>query len=151
VCTILESQLDSIDSTDTTVRSQHTILLERLNLFFTLLFSVELVVNAYSHWLLSFVCNPWSILDTFVVVTSLVSTVISAQSTSVVRVLRALRVIRIFGRVQSLRKIITALTMSLLPVLNVFLILFLLISIGEPPHPTPPPHHCGACSSNHCA
>ena len=37
---------------------------------------------------------------------------------------------RLFGRVKSLRKIVSALTMSLLPVLNVFLILFLLISIG---------------------
>ena len=39
----------------------------------------------------------------------------------------------LFGRVKSLRKIITALTTSLYPVLNVFLILFLLLSIGEPP------------------
>jgi hypothetical protein len=144
VCTILESQLDSLDSVsdDPTARSQHTVLLEHFNLFFTLLFTVELAVNAYSHWLLAFVGNPWSLLDTFVVITSLVSTVVSAQSTSVVRVLRALRVIRIFGRVKSLRKIITALTMSLLPVLNVFLILFLLISIGartHAPRPLPPP------------
>ena len=136
VCTILESQLDSQDMDDPAARSAHTILLERLNLFFTLVFTVELAVNAYSHWFLAFAFNPWSILDTFVVITSLVSTVVSAQSTSAVRVLRALRVIRIFGRVKSLRKIITALTMSLLPVLNVFLILFLLISIGAP---LPPP------------
>ena len=111
-------------------------MLERLNLVFTFLFAAELAVNAFAHWLRPFATNPWSLLDAFIVGTSLVSTVVSNQPTSIVRVLRALRVIRIFGRVKSLRKIITALTLSLLPVLNVFLILFLLISIGA--HPPPP-------------
>lgn len=41
------------------------------------------------------------------------------------------QVIRLFGRVRSLKKIVTAMTMAMLPVLNVFLILFLLISMGK--------------------
>ena len=40
------------------------------------------------------------------------------------------QVVRLFGRVQSFRKIVTAMTMALLPVVNVFLILFLLLSMG---------------------
>ena len=138
VCTILESQyIDSPGGGGE--HAQITALLERLNLFFTFLFAAELALNAFSNWLRPFATNGWSLLDSFVVVTSLVSTVVSNQPTSIVRVLRALRVIRIFGRVKSLRKIMTALTMALLPVLNVFLILFLLIAIGPPPSPPLPP------------
>jgi hypothetical protein len=130
VCTILESQyIDSVQ--DDGAHAQLSQQLERLNLVFTFLFTAELAVNAFSNWLRPFVTNPWSLLDAFIVGTSLVSAVVDNQPTSIVRVLRALRVIRIFGRVKSLRKIITALTLSMLPVLNVFLILFLLISIGN--------------------
>ena len=40
------------------------------------------------------------------------------------------QVVRLFGRVRSLKKIVTAMSMAMLPVCNVFLILFLLISLG---------------------
>ena len=102
-----------------------------LNLFFTLLFTVELAVNAFSHWFQPFVQNPWSLLDTFIVAMSVMSLIVTNQPTGIVRILRALRVIRLFGRVKSLKKIISALTMALLPVMNVFLILFLLMGICE--------------------
>ena len=43
------------------------------------------------------------------------------------------QVVRLFGRVRSLKKIVTAMSMAMLPVCNVFLILFLLISLGGVP------------------
>ena len=61
---------------------------------------------------------------------SLLSIAVTNEPTGFVRVLRALRVIRLFGRFHSLRKIISAITLAIVPVLNVFVILFLLISIG---------------------
>ena len=131
MCTLFESQYIDSSAHQDGSKVALAILMERLNLFFTFLFTVELVINAYSHWFGAFVTNMWSILDTVVIVTSLASIMVASQPTSIVRILRALRVIRIFGRVKSLKKIVSALTMSLLPVLNVFLILFLLISIGD--------------------
>ena len=69
-------------------------------------------------------------LDSFIVIMSLLSIVVTDEPTGFVRVLRALRVIRLFGRFQSLRKIISALSLAIVPVVNVFVILILLISIG---------------------
>ena len=76
-------------------------------------------------------CVLWrrSWLDCFIVGMSLLS--VTNEPTGFVRVLRSLRVIRLFGRFHALRKIITAITLAIIPVLNVFLILFLLISIGK--------------------
>ena len=106
-----------------------------MNLAFTVIFTAELAVNLFCNWLRPFLTNVWSLSDTIVVVSSLLSTVLSSSSSQMVRILRALRVIRIFGRVKSLKKIVAALSAAVLPVLNVFLILFLLISIGENPLP----------------
>ena len=48
---------------------------------------------------------------------------------SVLRLLRVFRVIRLFGRLKSLKKIINALAKSIIPVLNSFVILFLITCI----------------------
>ena len=66
----------------------------------------------------------------FVVGMSLVSLVLTDEPTGIVRVMRALRVLRIFGRLKSLRKILSALALALVPVCQVFLILFILLCIG---------------------
>ncbi len=126
-------------------RSALAVVMERLNLAFTVLFALELAANAFCYWFRPFVTNPWSILDTVVVVISVAAAAATSKPTGIVRALRALRVIRLFGRIQSFKKIITALTMAMLPVFNVLLILFLLISLGGSPSfaltpcPTPPP------------
>ena len=72
-------------------------------------------------------------MDAFIVAMSLVPLLLPSQNTGVVRILRALRILRLFRRVPSLRKIVAAITSALLPVANVFCILFLLISICETP------------------
>ena len=130
-CTITEAQfinnLVNADGSPTAL----AVILDNLNLFFTLLFTVELAVNMFSHWFQPFIQNAWSLLDTFIVAMSVMSLIVTNQPTGIVRILRALRVIRLFGRVKSLRKIISALSLALMPVLNVFLILFLLMGICE--------------------
>ncbi len=45
------------------------------------------------------------------------------------QVLRAFRVLRLFGRLESLRNIVTAITASIIPVLNAFVIIYLVASI----------------------
>uniref|UniRef100_A0A7S0MVB5 EF-hand domain-containing protein n=2 Tax=Cryptomonas curvata TaxID=233186 RepID=A0A7S0MVB5_9CRYP len=118
------------DPAEDGARPALAVAMERLNMAFTVLFAVELAVNALSYWFRPFVTNPWSILDTIVVVMSVAAAAATSKPTGIVRALRALRVIRLFGRIRSFRKIITALTMAMLPVFNVLLILFLLISLG---------------------
>ena len=142
VCTIIESQFMNGPNNNEQSTTELAVLMERLNLFFTLIFTVELCLNAFCYWFRPFIRNAWNILDTFIITMSLISTVITNEPTGIVRILRALRVIRLFGRVKSLKKIISALTMAMLPVLNVFLILFLLISIGVVPSHRPPPTWC---------
>ncbi len=106
-------------------------ILDNLNLLFTAVFTVELAINAFAHWFWPFLTDVWSQVDVFVVAMSIVPLPVPEQNTGVVRILRAFRILRLFRRVPSLRKIITALTMALLPVLNVFCILFLLMGICE--------------------
>jgi hypothetical protein len=103
--------------------------IEVLNLLFTAIFTVELAINALAHWFWPFVTDVWSQIDSFVVIMSIIPLFVPNQNTGIVRILRAFRILRLFRRVPSLRKIITALTMALLPVLNVFCILFLLLGI----------------------
>ena len=128
-CTIFESEFISLlthaDGSPTKTKD----LLENLNLSFTAIFTIELMINILAHWFWPFVTDVWSQVDVFVVVMSIVPLLVPAQNTGIVRILRAFRILRLFRRVPSLRKIITALTMALLPVLNVFCILFLLMGI----------------------
>jgi hypothetical protein len=106
-------------------------LLDYLNHFFTVIFTLELAINALAHWFRPFITDMWSQLDAFVVAMSILPLLVPEQNTGIVRILRAFRIVRLFRRVPSLRKIITALTMALLPVINVFCILFLLMGICE--------------------
>ncbi len=45
------------------------------------------------------------------------------------QVLRAFRVLRLFGRLKSLRNIVAAISASIIPVLNAFVIIYLVASI----------------------
>jgi hypothetical protein len=127
-----------------------------LNLFFTTIFTIELAINALAHWFWPFATDVWSQVDVFVVVMSIVPLLVPAQNTGIVRILRAFRILRLFRRVPSLRKIITALTMALLPVLNVFCILFLLMGICKRNVGTKlihfdKPHECSPYFPNDCS
>ena len=105
------------------------LLMNTWDLIFTIIFSVELAINLFCHILVPFITNPWNWLDVIIVSVSIVG-VVTVQPTGIVRILRALRVIRLFGRVASLRRIVSALTYAILPVCNIFLIYFLLLGIG---------------------
>ena len=77
-----------------------------------------------------FFSNGWSMFDLVVVFVSLLAVGVSAiPGISVLRLMRVFRVIRLFGRLKSLKKIINALAKSIVPVLNAFVILFLVTCI----------------------
>jgi hypothetical protein len=104
-------------------------MMDHLNLFFTVYFAVELVINAYAHWLRSFVANGWNHLDVFIVFISLFDAGMPSVPTWLVQLMRAFRVIRLFGRVRTLKKMTSAVTASIIPMMNAFVILLIVISI----------------------
>jgi hypothetical protein len=76
-----------------------------------------------------------SLFDLFVVTMSLIALGPINLPISILRLMRAFRIVRIFGRVKALRNIIAALTASMLPVLNAFVILLVIASICALPAP----------------
>ena len=105
--------------------------LAKLDLIFTMIFTLELLVNMYAHLLYDFVTDGWSLFDFVVVMASIVSALSSSggSAISVFRLMRAFRVLRIFGRLRSIRSIINALTASMIPVLNAFFIMAVVICL----------------------
>jgi hypothetical protein len=112
--------------------------LETLNLVTTFLFTVELIVNALSHSIREFTSNIWSIFDTVVVLMSLIAL---GPLNFPISMLRALRVVRLFGRLESSKKILAALSVSLIPMCNAFFIMLVVAMMCE----------CRATSSAHMA
>jgi hypothetical protein len=88
-------------------------------------------MNMFSHWFLPFASDGWNQLDVVVVSLSLMALGPVTMPANVMRVVRALRVVRLFGRMQSLRNILGALSKSILPVSNALLVLFIVASICE--------------------
>ena len=104
--------------------------LSDIDLFFTSAFTIELVINMYGHLFWDFFTDGWSIFDLCIVSISLLSLFSPAlASISVFRLMRAFRVVRIFGRLKSLRSIINALTASIVPVINAFVIVAIVMML----------------------
>ena len=92
----------------------------------------HLILSALARFR-SFVGDGWNIFDICVVSLSLVALGPIPMPINVVRSVRAFRVLRFFGRVGALRDIISALTAAVLPVLNAFLVLFIVAAICKSP------------------
>ena len=105
--------------------------LDTINLGFTAVFTVELCINLFSHWLWDFLSNSWSVFDLVVVGMSLIvlgplaESVLDTIPITIVRSLRALRVSRLFGRLQASKKILAALSASIVPMCNAFFIMLI--------------------------
>jgi voltage-gated sodium channel len=109
-----------------------TELMELLNTVFTVLFACELLLNFLSQPMRKFFSNAWSIFDTIVVLMSLV---VLGPLDFPISILRALRVVRLFGRLESSKKILAALSVSLVPMCNAFFIMLIVAMICEFPLP----------------
>ena len=104
-----------------------------VNFGFTVVFACELGMNALGHWFRPFVRSYWNLIDVIVVLLSLASLSQSYLNVNVVRMLRAVRVVRLFGKVEALKRVVAALSASVVPMANAFVILFIMISICTPP------------------
>ena len=103
-----------------------------LDKFFTWVFTLELLLNLYAHWKDEFVKDGWNNFDLFVVATGHIALLLPGDvriPILIFRLLRVFRVLRIFGRLKSIRHIINALIASLIPVLNVFFILAIVLAM----------------------
>ncbi len=104
---------------------------DSLNLFFTITFTVELLLNLYAQWFQPFFRDGWNMLDLVIVAISLIGLAPVDLPVSLVLSLRAIRVVRLFGKVKSLRKMLTALSMSIPPLMNAYTIIFVIAGICE--------------------
>ncbi len=102
-----------------------------INLIFTGIFAIELCINMFANWMYKFVRNGWNWFDLLIVLMSLLDFGPFNNPLWLVRLMRAFRVVRLFGRVKELTKMISAITASLFPMLNAFVILFVVLSICE--------------------
>jgi hypothetical protein len=114
--------------------------LEALESAFTIIFAVELAINAFAHWFKPFISDGWNIFDLIVVTFSLVALGPVKVPVNVTRSLRAFSVTRLFGRLKGLKNIVTALASSVIPVLQALLVLLIIGSICKQatslvPHP----------------
>mmetsp|Transcript_28450 Transcript_28450/g.54261 ORF Transcript_28450/g.54261 Transcript_28450/m.54261 type:complete len:616 (-) Transcript_28450:357-2204(-) len=101
-----------------------------MELFFTVVFSVELAFNLAADWYSEFIGDYWNWLDAIVVVISLMSvTMGGVAGVSSLRLLRAFRVVRLFRRAASLRKILAAIQSAIPGMRDAFAILMLVMML----------------------
>jgi hypothetical protein len=84
------------------------------------------MLNLFCHWLREFATNSWSVFDALVVTMSLAAL---GPLNFPISILRALRVVRLFGRLESSKKILAALSTSLIPMCNAFFIMLIVAMI----------------------
>ena len=102
--------------------------LDLVDTVMTYAFTFELLINMYAHLWVEFINDGWSVFDFCIVLISLISQFSpQMKNVSIFRLLRAFRVLRIFGRLKSIRSIINALTASIIPVLNAFFIMAIVL------------------------
>jgi len=110
---------------------KHSDAFDGIDLFFTLAFTIELMVNMYGFWLIPFWSSAWNVFDFFVVWVALLTSlrVPLPGPFTMLRMLRVFRVFRLFKRVKSLKKIMDSLANAIPGVINAFIILLLVMCI----------------------
>ena len=134
---LLEWQNFAVCVLDAQYKKDGTNVFDRLvniiNFAFTGIFAIELGINMFANWLRKFMRSGWNWLDLFVVMMSLLDFGPFDIPDWVVRLMRAFRIVRLFGRVHELTKMFSAITASLFPMMNAFVILIIVLSICEYP------------------
>jgi hypothetical protein len=130
----VEAQVaDQIDD-DNGARTRVGRLIEMGNTILTILFFIELLINLYAHWFREFFSAWMNIWDAVIVTLSVASLgplelAMPVNILRFFRVVRILRVLKIFSRLPELKRIISALSHSLIPMLNAFLIVLVVMAI----------------------
>uniref|UniRef100_A0A6U5BNI5 EF-hand domain-containing protein n=1 Tax=Hemiselmis andersenii TaxID=464988 RepID=A0A6U5BNI5_HEMAN len=100
--------------------------IQALDLTFTVIFTVELFVNAVIHWFYPFINNGWNVLDIIVIT---IAWIAKAGNIAQLEPTRAFRIFRLAGKVESLRRIVTAITKAIIPMCYAFFIAGIFTSI----------------------
>jgi len=99
---------------------------EDLEIVFTILFTIEVILNFTANFFWDWFRDTWNIFDAAIVVISIAADATSEMpSVTILRLARVFRVIRLFKRLKGLRTIVNAVTASMVPVGNSLFILAL--------------------------
>ncbi len=128
---IMDAQYKHIMVSESGDRNSLGVSLDNLNIFFTIIFAFELLLNIFANWFHRFARNGWSILDTIIVILSMLDFGSLDLPDWLARLLRAFRIVRLFGRVKELRKMFSAISSSIFPMMNAFVILVIVLSVCE--------------------
>ena len=105
-------------------------LLDPIDLFFTAIFSAELVVNLFATLVAEFFSDPWNYFDSIVVVVGLVTLVIpDLPGGSTLKLMRTFRVFRLFKRIPSLKHLVTSIFKAIPAMANAYILMMILTSI----------------------
>jgi len=107
-----------------------------LEIIFTTLFSIEVILKVLAFGWIKYITDGWNLIDITVVVTSIVNLVIESsmksggggealESVRVLRLTRTLRPLRLISRYAGMKLVVEALIMSMLPLLSVLSVLLL--------------------------
>jgi len=108
--------------------------LNTLDLVFTVFYVIELALNLFVNWWRPFFSNGWSVFDGLCVLSSVIGALLSEYGDgkidlSVIRSIRIFKIVRIFSRLKALQRIVSAITTTLYPLLNTFIIFVVVVSI----------------------
>lgn len=104
--------------------------LEVVDLFFTAVFSFELVVNLFASLFAEFFRDSWNYFDTIVVGVGLVTLVIpDLPGGSTLKLIRTFRVFRLFKRIPSLKHLVTSIFKAIPAMANAYVLMMILTSI----------------------
>jgi hypothetical protein len=106
-------------------------MLDRLDLAFVFVFTAELGIYLFCHWLRPFLNNPWCVFDLVIVGISLIRLAPVGLPFNLVLLFRCSRVLRVVGRFKTVNNIFSILMRALAPMASAFYLVFLLSSICE--------------------
>ena len=127
---ILSNFLVNLAEAQVPATDESTALFGAIDLGFTAVFALELLVNLFANLWTAFVSDAWNFFDVLVVTVSLVSIFVPAlPGADVMRLMRCFRVFRLFKRIPSFRNIIVSLAASVAPMCNAFFIVCLVLAL----------------------
>jgi hypothetical protein len=102
-----------------------------VEIFFTAVFTLELLFNLFGSWYTEFVNDGWSVFDAIVIVISILGLIPSVDipGLNIMRLVKVFKIVRLFRKLTALRILINAITQSLVPVTYAFAILLLVSSL----------------------
>ena len=104
--------------------------LEKVDLFFTGIFSFELIVNLFATLFAEFFSDAWNYFDTVVVCVGLVTLAVpDLPGGSTLKLMRTFRVFRLFKRIPSLKHLVGSIFKAIPAMGNAYILMTILTSI----------------------